>query len=362
MSFQQPFAITQTNTLSTPAAPPPAPRRTCRGIRSYKNSTGFNCSTQTTQSNFGVNPNYRLGMVQVYNLGIQRTLPQGTVLNIDYTGAYAINQDILREPNRNASGVLNSSSVSSVTRIRSATSAPTHSPSTCASACTRASRCRAPTPTRTPSTTPLGRRRRRLHRAERPGPRRGGEQLQLRPASFPQRQLRHRAALRPQPRLPQQGRRLVEDPRRLLHLRQLHLRHGRIRLAAYTGIARRGRGGRELPATEPGLWPADQGRGHALPGSTRRHLPRRPLVLTAPPRATPLRCPGTVSISGSLSRTISFGGTRSFEARINANNALNTVQYSGVSTTINSSTFGQVTGAAGMRSFTYTAASGSKQL
>jgi hypothetical protein len=41
-------------------------------------------------------------MVQVYNLGIQRTLPQGIVLNVDYTGAYAGNLDMLRAPNRNA--------------------------------------------------------------------------------------------------------------------------------------------------------------------------------------------------------------------------------------------------------------------
>jgi len=68
-----------------------------------------------------------------------------------------------------------------------------------------------------------------------------------------------------------------------------------------------------------------------------------------------IELPGTVAISGSLSRTIPMGDTRSFEARISANNALNTVQYAGVSTTINSQTYGQVTSAAGMRSFTYTA-------
>ena len=33
-------------------------------------------------------------MVQVYNFGIQRTLPQGIVLNVGYTGAYAGNQDM----------------------------------------------------------------------------------------------------------------------------------------------------------------------------------------------------------------------------------------------------------------------------
>ena len=45
-----------------------------------------------------------------------------------------------------------------------------------------------------------------------------------------------------------------------------------------------------------------------------------------------IELPGTVSLSGSLSRTISFGETRSMEMRLNANNALNTVQYSGVGT------------------------------
>jgi hypothetical protein len=39
--------------------------------------------------------------------------------------------------------------------------------------------------------------------------------------------------------------------------------------------------------------------------------------------------------------------------RISANNALNTVQYAGVNTQINSPQFGQVTSATGMRSFTY---------
>ena len=40
-------------------------------------------------------------MVQIYNVGIQRTLPQQIVLNINYTGAYSGNLDMLRAPNRN---------------------------------------------------------------------------------------------------------------------------------------------------------------------------------------------------------------------------------------------------------------------
>jgi hypothetical protein len=68
-----------------------------------------------------------------------------------------------------------------------------------------------------------------------------------------------------------------------------------------------------------------------------------------------IQLPGTVSVNGSLSRTVPMGDTRSFEARVTAANALNTVQYSGVSTTINSPQFGQVTSAAAMRSLTFIA-------
>jgi hypothetical protein len=68
-----------------------------------------------------------------------------------------------------------------------------------------------------------------------------------------------------------------------------------------------------------------------------------------------IELPGTVSVSGSLSRTVSFGETRSLEARISVNNVFNTVQYSQVGTSVTSNTYGEVTSAAGMRSFTYTA-------
>ena len=68
-----------------------------------------------------------------------------------------------------------------------------------------------------------------------------------------------------------------------------------------------------------------------------------------------IQLPGTVAFNGSLSRTVSLGETRSIEFRLNANNALNMVEYSTVDTTLNSPTFGQVTRASGMRSLTYLA-------
>ena len=54
----------------------------------------------------------------------------------------------------------------------------------------------------------------------------------------------------------------------------------------------------------------------------------------------------------SLSRTVALGETRSFEARVTATNVFNTVQYSGIDSTQNNLTFGQVTSAAQMRQLT----------
>jgi hypothetical protein len=71
--------------------------------------------------------------------------------------------------------------------------------------------------------------------------------------------------------------------------------------------------------------------------------------------------PGTIQNNMSLSKTMQLGDTRSMELRATANNVFNTVQYSGVGTMLYSgaeaarSPFGQVTGAAAMRQFQFTA-------
>jgi len=65
--------------------------------------------------------------------------------------------------------------------------------------------------------------------------------------------------------------------------------------------------------------------------------------------------PGTVSVDGSLSKTIRFQETKTVELRTTANNVFNTVQYSGVNTTLGSQSYGQVTSAAAMRQFTFLA-------
>jgi len=68
-----------------------------------------------------------------------------------------------------------------------------------------------------------------------------------------------------------------------------------------------------------------------------------------------LRGPGIVQNNMSLSKTMQLGDTRSMEIRATASNVFNTVQYSGVGTSLNSPTAGQITSVAGMRSFNFTA-------
>jgi hypothetical protein len=62
-----------------------------------------------------------------------------------------------------------------------------------------------------------------------------------------------------------------------------------------------------------------------------------------------------VAVDTSLAKTVSLGETRSFEARMTANNVFNTVQYAGIDNTLNSRTFGQVTSTAAMRRITFMA-------
>ncbi len=65
--------------------------------------------------------------------------------------------------------------------------------------------------------------------------------------------------------------------------------------------------------------------------------------------------PGTVTNNMALSKTAQMGDTRSLEIRATIDNVFNTVQYSGVGTTVNSQNFGQVTSVGGMRSFQFMA-------
>ena len=63
--------------------------------------------------------------------------------------------------------------------------------------------------------------------------------------------------------------------------------------------------------------------------------------------------PGTLTVDMSASKSLRFGDTKTMELRATANNVFNTVQYSGVDSTLGSGTYGQVTSTGAMRSFTF---------
>jgi hypothetical protein len=82
-AFQPPFAVTSTN-VSSPAT-----------LLTLQN--GFpQITTGTVTNNFAVDPNYRLGYVQVWNIDIQRQLPSGVVLNLGYNGSKGTRLDTER--------------------------------------------------------------------------------------------------------------------------------------------------------------------------------------------------------------------------------------------------------------------------
>jgi hypothetical protein len=357
LAFQQPFAITQTNTLSTPTSPTTCTTANMSLNTVYQNSTGFNCSTQTTQSNFGVDPNYRLGMVQVYNLGIQRTLPQQVVVNIDYTGAYAGNLDMLRAPNRTAVGILN----------------PTSGQFTYEDSLGYQR-----------SNALLVNVRERLHKGVSLGGTYtyshsiddassvGGSGSSI--AQDDQNLGAEESNSSFDKRHSLTGNFIIEPP---FGPNRAFLNKGGVLARILDGYSISGNftfasGGWATPTYGGTAAEIAAGAGNSLRPN---RVPGQPIAgagmlkswfntaaFVAPATGTygnasrnSIELPGTVAISGSLSRTISLGETRSLELRLNANNALNTVQYAGVSTQINSPTFGQVTSVTGMRSFTYRA-------
>lgn len=82
-AFQPPFALTSTNVSST--------------SNPLSLTDGFpSVAPGLITNNFAVDPNYKLGYVQVWNVDIQRQLHGGILLNIDYNGSKGTRLDTER--------------------------------------------------------------------------------------------------------------------------------------------------------------------------------------------------------------------------------------------------------------------------
>ena len=84
LAFQPPFALTETNVQTGP------------GSLSLQN--GFVTPTGITNS-YAVNPNYRMGYVQIRNLDIQQQIRPTLLVNVDYTGTKGTDLDDVLVPN-----------------------------------------------------------------------------------------------------------------------------------------------------------------------------------------------------------------------------------------------------------------------
>jgi hypothetical protein len=353
LAHQSPVANTQTNTLTsgcttlTPATP-------YNAAHTMTLASGFNCSTASITNNDAVDKNYRLGMVQVYNLNLQKTIGLGIVLNLGYAGSHGSNLDVVGSPNATPTGVITPGVEAFDYEFSGATS--------------RSNQLVFSAQKRMQKGIALGATYTYSHSIDDASGVGGavGAPIQnfynLRAeegnSSFDQ---RHNV----------NGNWVLELP---FGPNRAYFNKGGILSHALDGFDLSGNftfatgtyftpqySGNQQEANSGNTFTQRPDRilGQPLkgPGSVKQWF--NTAAFAAPVTgsvahygsASPgsIEGPGTVSVSASLSRTFELGDTRSFEARVTASNVFNTVQYSGIDTNENSATFGEVTSAAAMR-------------
>ncbi len=348
LSNQQPFAVTQTNL---------AGQQGCGTKAAFTLAGAYNCSNAAVQSNFSANLNYRLGHVQIWDLDIQKTLPMGIVANIGYDGALGGNLDMVRAPNRTATGVLNSNAQPFAYEDSLAYS--------------RMNMLRVNVRKRMQKGIAVGGTYQYGHSIDNASSIAGQSQtlaqndLDLNAeesnSSF---DIRHKVT----------GNWVFElpfGPNRAL------LSKGGFWSKALDGFSVSGdftfaTGTYDTPNYQLTVQETSSGSSNSLrpnrdftvpisgPRSIRDWFNTGAFTTPAPGQfgnasRNSIEGPGTKVVDVALSRTVPLGETRSFEARVAAANALNIVQFSGIDTRLNSPTFGQVTSAAPMRTLTMTA-------
>ena len=357
LSGQAPFAVTETNTLSSGCT-----TTTTTTTANMTLANGFGCSTNDTlQNNWAVDKNYRLGMVQAANINVQKTLPLQIVLNVGYNLAKGSSLDVVGSPN----GVPTSISPTGVTTPTVApfdyekSGAGSHSNQLVVSAQKRMQKGIA-----------LGATYTYMHAIDNASGVGGA-------VGTPVQNLFNLAAEEGNSNFDQRhnltGNWVLELP---FGPNRAHLNKGGFWAYALDGFSL---SGTFTFATGSYATPTYSGsEEEALSGNVYTQRPSRDFsqpikgsgtldewfnknAFVAPQGAGnttvygnasqgSIELPGTVAVTASLARTLQLGETRSFEMRATASNVFNTVQYSGVNTTENSQNFGEVTSGAPMRS------------
>jgi hypothetical protein len=351
LSHQAPFAVTQTNTLTSGCT-----TTTTTTTANMTLANGFGCSNlYAITNNYAVDPNYRLGMTQVYNVNIQKTLPLQTVFNIGYNGTKAGNLDIYGTPNGNVNGSI----TPGIAPFDYETSGATlHSNQLVVSLQKRQQKGLAVGATYTyghaiddASAVGNGAARQPMQNFYNLRGEEGNSSLDV----------RHTVT----------GNWVAELP---FGPNRKFLNKGGVAAKVLDGFSV---SGTFTFATGTYLTPTYSGTQQANSGNTFTQRPDRDYSASSAGPGTvkeffntaafgvptgygtagvgSIEGPGTVSVTASLSRTLQFKGTNSLETRITASNVFNTVQYNSVTTDKFSASFGQVQSAASMRALQYQA-------
>jgi hypothetical protein len=346
LAFQPPFAVTQTNVANNG-----------QGCGVLQLADAFGCSTAAVENNYSANENYRLGHVQVWNIDIQKTLGLGIVTNVGYNGAKSGELDIIRAPNRTPTGVAISNaalfnyedslgfarfeglSVNVRKRLQKGISLQ--------------------------ATYLYG------HSIDDASSIGGSGSV---PAQNPNDLLAEEGNSSFDIRQQVSGNWVFELP--FGPNREFLATGGRMsklldgfsisgNYAFQTGSYFTPNYVGTVEETATGVSSSERpDRNFAVPISGPKTFGEwfNKAAFTAPATGAygtasrnSIQGPGVVSINSSLSRTVQLGSTRSFEARMTANNVFNTIQYSGINTTLNSPNFGEVSSVAGVRSLTFVA-------
>ncbi len=357
LSFQPPFANTQTNAHSTSNNPNgcAATFDNSGNATGFTLSNGFGCSGKLTQNNYAVDRDYRLGMVQIYNFNVQRTLPLGIVLNIGYNGSKGSGLDVVGNPNQAVTTVTTPNAQSFLYENSIAGS---HLNQLIVSAQKRQQKGislgvfyqyshsidNASSIGGTGATTVQN-----YHRLD----------LEEANSSF---DVRHRVT----------GNWVAELP---FGPNRAYLNKDGVWSHVLDGFALSGNftfasGSYFTPQYQSSAAEELAGGNYVLrpdrvftqpirgPGTLRTYFNKAAFVAPSGNNGlggygtasrNSIEGPGTVLVNASLSRTVQLGETRSFEARVTGSNVFNTVQYNGINTIVTSANYGQVMSAAAMR-------------
>ena len=354
LAFQPPFATTQNNVLSITLNQTGCVITRPGRLTNMTLANGFGCATKAIQNTYSVNKDYRLGHVQVYNIDIQRSLPHGVVVNLGYNGSKGGALDIVRSPNSTATTVTTPNAQAFTYEDSVATS--------------RLNQVVISVRKRLEKGIAIQAVYQYGHSIDNASSIGGGSVSQIQNdkrldleegnSSF---DLRHKLT----------GNFVLELP---FGPNRAFLSKGGVASKILDGFGLSGDftfasgtyftpeytdSAAQLAAGGTYTLRPDRVFSQPISGARGKQLWFNKAAFTAPANGfgtasrNSIEGPGTVSINMSLGRTVSFGGTRSFEARMQASNVFNTVQYSGIDTIINSATFGQVISTAEMRQISF---------